>query len=69
MKKILFLLAVCFAFISCNMNAKNGTETQTQKEVTAKDHVGSIVFSWKAALRYLYGYRKQYKSGNGRKFC
>lgn len=44
MKKILFLLAVCFAFISCNMNAKNGTETQTQKEVTAKDHVEVLYF-------------------------
>ena len=42
MKKILFLIAVCFAFISCNMNAKNGTEAQTQKEVTVKDHVEYI---------------------------
>ena len=47
MKKILFLLAVCFAFISCNMNAKNGTETQTQKEVTAKDHVEVLYFHGK----------------------
>lgn len=68
MKKILFLIAVCFAFISCNMNAKNGTEAQTQKEVTVKDHV-EVLFSWKAALRNLYGYRKQHKSCDGRKFC
>lgn len=47
MKKILFLLAVCFAFISCNMNAKNGTETQTQKEVTAKGHVEVLYFHGK----------------------
>ena len=44
MKKILFLIAVCFAFISCNMNAKNGTEAQTQKEVTVKDHVEVLYF-------------------------
>ena len=68
MKKILFLIAVCFAFISCNMNAKNGTEAQTQKEVS-KRPCRSIVFSWKAALRNLYGYRKQHKSCDGRKFC
>lgn len=47
MKKILFLLAVCFSFISCNMNAKNGTETQTQKEVTVKDHVEVLYFHGK----------------------
>ncbi|WP_303915797.1 hypothetical protein [Bacteroides mediterraneensis] len=39
MKKILFLLAACFTFSACSMNAKNGTEAQTQKEVTVKDHV------------------------------
>jgi hypothetical protein len=38
MKKILFLIAVCFAFISCNMNAKNGTEAQTQKVVIIEGH-------------------------------
>lgn len=47
MKKILFLIAVCFAFISCNMNAKNGTEAQTQKEVTVKDHVEVLYFHGK----------------------
>ena len=43
----LFLIAVCFAFISCNMNAKNGTEAQTQKEVTVKDHVEVLYFHGK----------------------
>ena len=47
MKKILFLIAACFAFISCNMNAKNGTEAQTQKEVTVKDHVEVLYFHGK----------------------
>ena len=47
MKKILFLIAVCFAFISCNMNAKNGTEVQAQKEVTVKDHVEVLYFHGK----------------------
>ena len=47
MKKISFLIAVCFAFISCNMNAKNGTEAQTQKEVTVKDHVEVLYFHGK----------------------
>ena len=47
MNQILFLIAVCFAFISCNMNAKNGTEAQTQKEVTVKDHVEVLYFHGK----------------------
>lgn len=47
MKKILFLIAVCFAFISCNINAKNGTEAQAQKEVTVKDHVEVLYFHGK----------------------
>lgn len=47
MKKILFLLAACFTFSACSMNAKNGTEAQTQKEVTVKDHVEVLYFHGK----------------------
>lgn len=47
MKKILFLLAACFTFSACSMNAKNGMEAQTQKEVTVKDHVEVLYFHGK----------------------
>lgn len=47
MKKVLFLIAVCFTFSSCNMNAKNGTEVPAPKEVTVKDHVEVLYFHGK----------------------
>ena len=47
MKKILFLIAVCFTFISCNMNVKSETDTLTQNEVTLKDHVEVLYFHGK----------------------
>lgn len=48
MKKILFLIAVCFALVSCGMNAKNETTVQkTQNEMTAKDHVEVLYFHGK----------------------
>lgn len=47
MKKVLFLIAVCFTFSSCNMNAKDGTEVLAPKEVTVKDHVEVLYFHGK----------------------
>ena len=69
MKKILFLIAVCFAFISCNINAKNRTEAQAQKEVTVKDHVEVLYFHGKQRCATCMAIRKQHKSCDGRKFC
>lgn len=47
MKRFLFLIAVCSAFVSCNINAKTETETPVQKEVTVKDHVEVLYFHGK----------------------
>lgn len=47
MKSILFLIAVCVTFISCNMDAKNETAVQTLKKVTVKDHVEVLYFHGK----------------------
>lgn len=40
MKKILFILTVCLAFISVTINAQN----QSQKKTTAKNYVEVIYF-------------------------
>lgn len=47
MKKILFLLTVCMALISCSMSSKNETSSPTQNEVAAKDHVEVLYFHGK----------------------
>lgn len=47
MKRFLFLIAVCSAFVSCNINAKTETEAPVQKEVIVKDHVEVLYFHGK----------------------
>ena len=47
MKKILFLITVCFAFISCGMNVKSETSSASQEEITVKDHVEVLYFHGK----------------------
>ena len=69
MKKILFLIAVCFAFISCNMNAKNGTEAQTQKEVTVKDHVEVLYFHGKQRCATCMAIESNTKASMKKKFA
>ena len=46
MKRILFLLGLCLAFISCNMNAKDDSAKAAEKE-TVKDHVEVLYFHGK----------------------
>ena len=46
MKRILFLLGLCLAFISCNMNAKDDSAKAAEKE-TFKDHVEVLYFHGK----------------------
>lgn len=47
MKKILFMLAVCFALISCGTDNKSESSEQVSKEVTMKDHVEVLYFHGK----------------------
>lgn len=47
MKKILFLLCMCIAFASCGMKAKSESSVETQKEVTARNHVEVLYFHGK----------------------
>lgn len=75
MKRILFLLGLWLAFISCNMNAKDDSAKADEKE-TVKDHVEVLYFhgkqrcatciaienNAKAALQENFG--EQMKSGD-----
>lgn len=47
MKKILFMLAACFALISCGTDKKSESSEQASKEVTMKDHVEVLYFHGK----------------------
>lgn len=47
MKTILFLVAACFAFASCQTNVKNEATAQAQKEVAVSDHVEVLYFHGK----------------------
>lgn len=47
MKKILFMLAACFALISCGTDKKSESSEQVSKEVTMKDHVEVLYFHGK----------------------
>lgn len=47
MKKILLLLAACFACIACGMNAKSETSVQPTETVSGKDYVEVLYFHGK----------------------
>ncbi len=47
MKKILFLFIVCLVFVSCNTNARNGSDMQTRTEAAVKDHIEILYFHGK----------------------
>lgn len=50
MKTILFLVAACFAFASCQTNVKNEATAQAQKEVAVSDHVEVLYFHGNSAV-------------------
>lgn len=47
MNKILFLIAVCFVFISCKVNTGNGEVVQSGHNATVRDHVEVLYFHGK----------------------
>lgn len=47
MKRILYLLTICFAFISCGMDKKSESSEQVSKGGVMKDHIEVLYFHGK----------------------